>query len=71
MSRQTRRRLSDNIMEAHRRACETGQQDLADRLREALFAEATGVGPDRTDRRSNPDDIDGALVRHQSAFDKI
>jgi hypothetical protein len=68
MSKQTRRRLSDNIVKAHQRACETGQRDLADSLREALFAKATGVGSDRTDRRRNPDDIDRALARPQSAF---
>lgn len=68
MSRRAKRRISDNIVAAHRRACENGQQELAHWLREALVVEVTGFGHGRKDRRRNADDVVGALDRHRRAF---
>lgn len=69
MSRGSNRRLSDSIVEAHRRACELGNRDLAHLLREALVVEVTGYGHGRSDRRRNTDEVSGALDRHRTAFE--
>lgn len=63
------RRLSDNIIEAHRLACERGNQLLAHLLREAMVIEATSFGHGRPDRRRDADHVVGALDRHRVTFE--
>jgi len=70
MSRRTKRRLTDNIVTAHRKACEAGNRELAHQLREALVIEVTGFGHGKKDRRRNADDVVGALDRHRKHFER-
>lgn len=65
-----RRRLSDNIVEAHRLACERGNQPLAHLLREAMVVEATSFGHGRPDRRRDAESVVDALDRHRLAFER-
>ena len=64
------RRLSDNIVEAHRAACERGNQILAHLLREAMVIEATSFGHGRTDRRHDAEPVIDALDRHRLTFER-
>ena len=50
LSRRAKRRLADNIVSAHRKACEAGNRQFAHQLREALVIEVTGFGHGKEDR---------------------
>ena len=68
-AKRSNRRLSDNIIEAHRQACERGNHMLAHLLRDALVIETTGFGHGHRDRRHDADPLLDALDRHRTTFE--
>ncbi len=62
------RRLSDKIIDAHRLACERGQREIAEALREALERDLSTIGGDKIERRSEIDAIKEAFDQHEKSF---
>jgi hypothetical protein len=66
---ETRRRLSDQIILAHKQACEEGRKEVAALLMEALEMDLSAIGGEHPEHRKATAQIEAAFTLQDEAFE--
>ena len=66
---ESRRRLSDKIIEAHAQACAEGKLEVAEGLLQALEVDLTAFGHGSRAKRQNTARLEAAYECHEAAKD--